>query len=154
MKLELRRTKFSHLSTKGRLYIDGKFFCQTSEKKDSSLLFNDISDEERKKQITCIPCGRYKITIGKKNKKLAKSILYSFCDGYLPMLVDVPEHDNVLICIGDYGGEAKDGDEISIAVGEEKDHSFYSIFIFQKLYDILKNAEGDIYITIKNSRKL
>lgn len=65
------RTKFDEKWTEGKLYIDGKYICDTLEDKDRELYDSMPEDEIMKKKVygkTCIPYGRYKLTIDWSNK--------------------------------------------------------------------------------------
>lgn len=60
------RTKFNEKWTEGKLYIDGKYICDTLEDKDRELYDSMDEEEIMKKKVygkTCIPYGRYKLTI-------------------------------------------------------------------------------------------
>lgn len=65
------RTKFDEKWTEGKLYIDEKYICDTLEDKDRGLDDSMTEDDILKKKVygkTCIPYGRYKLTIDYSNK--------------------------------------------------------------------------------------
>lgn len=80
MKLILKRIAFKDTYTIGKLYIDGKYFCDTLEDKDRGL-DDSMTVEEilRKKKYgqTAIPTGTYKvqITYSPKYKRMMPLIL-------------------------------------------------------------------------------
>jgi hypothetical protein len=89
-KLELKRIARKATYTIGRLYVDGKYFCDTLEDADRGLRQNmPLAEIKRIKVMhqTAIPAGRYKIIV---NLSPAKQRL-------LPRLLDVPGFDGILI---------------------------------------------------------
>jgi hypothetical protein len=89
-KLKLIRDTFTDNCTLGKLYIDGKYFCETLEDKDRGLN-QSLSLEENKrlkfKGQTAIPYGIYKGVVNvSPSKKRA-----------LPRLLNVPAYEGVLI---------------------------------------------------------
>ena len=135
--------------TIGRLYVDGVFMCNTLEDTDRGLHQGMEVSEIKAKKIpgkTAIPTGRYKVTLKTQSQKFKDKKNYQFCKGYLPRLVDVPGYTGVLIHIGNY---PKDTDGC-ILVGENKVKGgvVNSVATFTKLYEVLKQANEDIWITI------
>ena len=66
MKLLLKRIARRDKYTIGKLYIDGKYECDTVEDKDRGLTQNMSLEEIKKIKIpneTAIPTGTYKITL-------------------------------------------------------------------------------------------
>lgn len=150
MELELRRIAKKDTYTIGKLYIDGKYFCDTLEDKDRGLS-QALSLEENKKKkvagVTAIPTGRYLIRIDMVSPKYSKRGQYAFCEGKVPRLINVPAYQGVLIHIGNSSYDT----EGCILVGENKEvgRVLSSTITFRKLYARLKEAKDAIYITIK-----
>lgn len=150
MELTLRRIARKADYTIGRLSVDGKYFCDTIEDCDRGLrqeLPESVNRAKKRKGITAIPTGRYRVTLGVRSPRFSTKKQYAFCDGYLPRLLNVPAFDGVLIHIGN---TAKDS-EGCILVGRNTKVGMVteSTVTFRALYDVLKGAKGEIYITIK-----
>lgn len=93
MTLTLRRFYFAEKYTIGRLYTNGKYFCDTLE--DTNRDKNkdgDLKDagEGKVYGITCIPFGTYdvEVTLSSRFKRM------------LPLLLNVPEFDGIRIHSG------------------------------------------------------
>lgn len=78
MKLQLVRITFNATETLGHLYIDGNYFCDTLE---------DTFREVKIKHETCIPTGKYKVTLTYSNR--FKRVL--------PLLHNVPNFEGIRI---------------------------------------------------------
>lgn len=90
MKLKLNRIYFSPTYTIGKLYVDGKFFCDTIEDVNRDLNKDgDLTDvgESKIQDKTCIPFGTYDVIVNESQrfKRL------------LPRLLNVPGFDGILI---------------------------------------------------------
>lgn len=99
MKLKLRRIALRDTYTIGKLYIDGKYFCDTLEDKVRDLNKNGVFDAGEFKVYgeTAIPYGTYRITTSVvsprfKNRSWAKPY-----DGKVPRLLNVPSFDGILL---------------------------------------------------------
>ena len=150
MELLLNRIARKETYTIGRLYVDGVRFCDTLEDTDRGLKQTmDLAVLRAKKRrgITAIPTGRYKVTLNVKSPKFSQKKAYDFCKGYLPRLINVPAYDGVLIHIGNYPKDT----EGCILVGKNSKVGavLESTATFKLLYEKLKSAKDDIYITIK-----
>lgn len=150
MELELRRIARKADYTIGRLSIDGKYFCDTIEDTDRGLrqdLPLSANVAKKRRGITAIPTGRYRVTLDIKSPKFSMKAQYQFCGGYLPRLINVPAFDGILIHIGN---TAKDS-EGCILVGRnlKVGKVLESAATFRKLYPILKASKDPIYITVK-----
>lgn len=137
----------------GKLYINGKYFCDTLEDTDRNL-FQGMSEEwitqEKKYGETAIPFGRYRITLKQQSQKFSKKKVYEFCKGFLPRLLNVPCWDGVLIHIGNFPNDTLG----CILVGENKVKGgvVNSTKWFTELYKILKDADDkgeEIWISIQ-----
>ena len=150
MELNINRIARRETYTVGRLYIDGKYFCETLEDKDRGLRQDmpvAVIRATKRKGITAIPTGRYRVTLAVQSPKFSKRAIYQFCNGYLPRLINVPGYDGVLIHIGN---TARDTEGCLLVgrntqVGKVLD----SRKTFIELYDRLLGAKDDIYIKIE-----
>ena len=106
-----------------------------------------MNQARKRKGATCIPSGRYQVTLGVKSPRFSKVAQYKACDGYLPRLLNVPAFDGVLIHIGN---TARDTDGC-ILVGRNtiKGQVTNSTDTFWRLYERLQAATGAIFITIE-----
>lgn len=150
MELKLKRTARRETYTIGRLYVDGERFCDTVEDRDRGLRQDMARAAIRRTKVpgeTAVPTGRYRVTLGVKSPRMSLKAAYRFCDGYVPRLVNVPGFEGILIHIGN---TARDS-EGCILVGENREvgRVLNSTATFRRLYERLKGATGDIYITIE-----
>ena len=150
MELTLKRIARKEKYTIGRLYIDGKYFCDTIEDKDRGLSQDfpiTVNKTKKKYGVTAIPVGRYRVTLDVVSPKFSKKTAYQFCGGRLPRLVNVPAFDGVLIHIGNTANDT-DG---CILVGKNTQVGkvLESTVTFRALYEILKRATDKIYINIQ-----
>ena len=150
MELTLKRIARREKYTIGRLYIDGKYFCDTIEDKDRGLsqeLPVTVNKNLKRRGVTAIPVGRYRVTLDVVSPKFSKKIAYQFCGGKLPRLINVPAFDGVLIHIGNTANDT----EGCILVGKntEVGKVLQSTVTFRALYEELKQAKDTIYITIQ-----
>jgi len=152
MKLLLHRIARKETYTIGRLYINGKYYCDTIEDKDRDFNRNGVFDNGETKVYseTAIPNGTYRITMKVQSPKYSRYPQYAKCRGYLPRLLDVPSFEGVLIHIGN---TAKDSAGC-ILVGKNKvvGKVLDSTATFWPLYEQLQAADkrGEkIYITVE-----
>lgn len=150
MELRLKRIARRDTYTIGRLYVDGEYFCDTCEDVDRGLrqdMAQSVIRAIKRKGVTAIPTGRYRVTMDVQSPKFRTKAMYQFCNGYLPRLINVPGFDGVLIHVGN---TAKDT-EGCLLVGRNTKVGkvLESRVTFVKLYEKLKKAEGSIYITIE-----
>lgn len=150
MELRLKRIARRDTYTIGRLYVDGEYFCDTCEDVDRGLrqdMAQSVIRAIKRKGVTAIPTGRYRVTMDVQSPKFRTKAMYQFCNGYLPRLINVPGFDGVLIHVGN---TAKDT-EGCLLVGRNTrvGKVLESRVTFVKLYEKLKKAEGNIYITIE-----
>lgn len=105
MKLELKRIARKNTYTIGKLYINGKYFCDTLEDRDRGIMQDDKLDYVKKIKIpnqTAIPTGTYKITLDVVSPKFSTKDFYKkVCNGKLPRLLNVPGYEGILIHVGD-----------------------------------------------------
>ena len=135
MELRVQRIAKRESYTIGRLYIDGKYFCDTLEPK-----VRDLSKEAKVKGRTAIPTGRYRVylTYSPRFKRI------------LPLLEDVPHFTGVRI---HRGNTAKDTEGcILVGFNREIGKVLDSAATEQRLMAVLQNAvnKGEqIYITVE-----
>ena len=141
MRIELVRIAFKDTYTIGKLYVDGKYFCDVLEDKDrgldSSMTESEILEKKVKGQ-TAIPTGHYviNITYSPKYKRM------------MPLLLDVKGFSGIRI---HSGNTAKDT-EGCLIVGKNKKVGMVleSRDTYQRLF---KMMEGQKEITIDITRK-
>ena len=141
MRIELVRIAFKSTYTIGKLYVDGKYFCDVLEDVDrgldSSMTESEILEKKVKGQ-TAIPTGHYviNITYSPKYKRM------------MPLLLDVKGFSGIRI---HSGNTAKDT-EGCLIVGKNKKVGMVleSRDTYQRLF---KMMEGHKEITIDITRK-
>ena len=118
VELILKRIAAKEDYTIGRLYVNGRRFCDTLENTDRGLDKSTPLDELLKKKInskTAIPTGTYRITMNHKSPKFSKIDYYrDFCGGYMPRLLQVPGFEGILI----HRGNREDATEGCLLVGD------------------------------------
>lgn len=149
MELTLNRIARKATYTIGHLYIDGKYFCDTIEDKDRGLSQEypvTVNKNMKRRGVTAIPVGRYRITMDVVSPKFSLKTAYQFCGGKLPRLINVPAFDGVLIHIGNTANDT----EGCILVGENKlvGKVLNSTATFKRLYERLKACNDDIFIRV------
>lgn len=112
MNLELKRIFKGKDYTIGRLFIDGKYFCDTLEDPVRQL---DSADDKIYSK-TAIPAGKYKVSMSIVSPKYSIRKSYNWCGGRLPRLLDVPFFEGILI----HSGNTPDHTAGCILVGENK----------------------------------
>lgn len=115
MEIKLIRNSFTHKSTIGDLFVNGKFECNTLEDVDRGLIQTDpIQDIARKKVHgqTAIPYGRYEVIINFSNRFKVP----------MPLLVDVPNYAGVRI----HSGNTSEHTEGCLLVGKKENADFIS----------------------------
>lgn len=150
MELLLKRIARRDSYTIGKLYVDGSYFCDTIEDKDRGLqqqLPLSVNVAKKKKGVTAIPVGRYRVTLAVKSQRFSQKKQYAACNGYLPRLVNVPAFDGVLIHIGNTASDT----EGCILVGKNTQVGkvLESTATFWKLYSLLQDAKDEIYIKVE-----
>ena len=118
LKLVLKRFSSKPDYTIGRLFVNGKRFCDTLENTDRGLDQDMPLDELIKRKVpgkTAIPTGTYRITMNHKSPKFSKIDYYrDFCDGCMPRLLRVPGFEGILI----HRGNREDATEGCLLVGD------------------------------------
>ena len=106
MEIRLKRIARRETYTIGRIYVDGKYVCDTVEDRDRGLsqsLPVSVNIAKKRKGMTAIPTGRYRVTLDVQSPKYSKFKSYAWCNGYLPRLINVPAFDGILIHAGNSG---------------------------------------------------
>ena len=145
MKILLKRIARKATYTIGKIYIDGKYFCDCVEDKDRDLNRNGVFDNGEKKVYaeTAIPNGTYEVTMKVQSPKFSQRKEYNWWKvngkyGYLPRLLNVPHFEGILIHAGS-SARSSAGCIIvgyNTIVGQVTD----SMNVCKKLYPILKAA--------------
>lgn len=156
MNLLLKRIYKGSAYTIGKLYIDGKYFCDTLEDVDRGLTNSmPLSVIQAKKILgqTAIPVGKYKLNLAVKSPRYSQIEYYKqLCAGYVPRLEEVKGYSGVLIHCGN---TAKDTDGcILVGRNKKKGMVLESRATFEKLYtllthQIMSDELEPIYITIE-----
>lgn len=142
MRLTLRRLWRKDTYTIGRLYVDGKYFCDTLEDRDRGLTQSMSLDELKKRKVygeTAIPYGVYRISLAYQSQKFRTRSWARFCNGYLPRLLAVPAYNGVLIHVLN---EAKESlGCIGVGRNTVKGKITQSTATFKALYAKMKEAK-------------
>lgn len=141
MKLTLNRIALRQTYTIGKLYIDGKYFCDTLEDtvRDTNKSGKFDNGEKKVKGKTAIPYGTYEIkwTYSPRFKK------------YTPQLMNVPSFEGIRI----HSGNSSDHTDGCLLLGENKKVGMVlnSRATIAKFYPIIKDAcaKGEVTIEIK-----
>ena len=141
MKLKLNRIALRKTYTIGKLYIDGKYFCDTLEDTvmDTNKSGKFDNGEKKVKGKTAIPYGTYEIkwTYSPRFKK------------YTPQLMNVPQFEGIRI----HAGNSSTDTEGCLLLGENKKVGMVlnSRATINKFYPIIKEAcsNGKVTIEIK-----
>lgn len=150
MELKLKRIARRETYTIGKLYVDGMYVCDVVEDKDRGLAQSlpvSVNIAKKRKGMTAIPIGRYRVTLEVQSPKYSKFKSYEWCKGYLPRLINVPAFDGILIHAGNSAADSAG----CLLVGENRvvGKVLNSMITLKKLYAILKTANDPIYITIE-----
>ena len=103
MKLLLKRIAKRPTYTIGKLYIDGKYFCDTLEDTDRGLSQKDTLQQIKQKKIkdqTAIPTGTYKVSMNVVSPRYSNFSKYKYVRQFnakMPRLLNVPGYEGVLI---------------------------------------------------------
>lgn len=143
IELELARIYFGPTYTIGKLFVEGKLFCDTIEDKNRDLNKDgDLLDEGEAKVMhkTSIPFGRYEVIVNMSSR----------FKRMLPRILNVPHFDGILI----HNGIDETSSSGCIIVGENKEKGkvLNSTYWMNKLTEFLitEQKKGNkIFITIK-----
>ncbi len=132
MRLILKRLYLKTEYTIGKLYMDGKYFCDTLEDQ-----VRDLTKERKIPGRTAIPAGVYEIVVNVSPRFKRK----------LPRLLDVPGFDGILI----HRGNTAEDTAGCILVGENRERGkvINSTRYEVQLTGILERAQEKGEITIE-----
>ena len=132
MRLILKRLYLKTDYTIGKLYMDGKYFCDTLEDQ-----VRDLTKERKIPGRTAIPAGVYEIVVNVSPRFKRK----------LPRLLDVPGFDGILI----HRGNTAEDTAGCILVGENRERGkvINSTRFEVQLTGILERAQEKGEITIE-----
>lgn len=155
MEIRVIRIALKDKYTIGKMYIDGRYFCDVLEDKVRDLNKNGEFDNGEVKiaNHTAIPYGTYEITMDVRSTKFSDFEKYPWAkeyDGYLPRLTNVPLFVGVLLHVGNLDVDSSG----CLLVGENKlaGKVLNSTTTFRRLMNEYlipaKNRGEKIYITI------
>ena len=154
MELVVERVAIKKTYTIGRLYIDGKRYCDTLEDKVRDLNKNGRFDNGEAKVYgeTSIPYGRYEVRMTYSPKFSKKAAYKAFMkNGLLPEICDVPQFTGIRI----HGGNTDKDTYGCLLVGRNTivGQLTESLACFKPLYRMLYEHcfinNGKCYITFK-----
>lgn len=156
MNIEVIRKHFKPSYTIGKLFINGEYFCDTLEDTDRGLTDTMTEEDILKAKVkgnTCIPYGKYEITLNIKSPKYSNFTKYkyaAFAEGKIPRLLNVKGFEGILI----HAGNTADHTDGCILVGENKvkGQVINSQATWTNLYKLMKAANDKkepITITIQ-----
>lgn len=128
----------------GDLYVDGVWISNTIEDTDRGLDNSmSVSDIKKKKVYaqTAIPTGTYDLTIDIISPKFYQKPYYkSFCNGYVPRVLNVKGFDGILI----HKGVNQNSSAGCLIVGYNtiKGQVTNTQQAFEKLYKLFKQAKN------------
>lgn len=128
MKLELKRIFKGDTYTIGKLYIDGKYFCDTLE---------DAIRPFKIKNITAIPEGTYKVKITYSNRFKRLMLI----------LLNVPNFEGIRIHSGNT--DADTSGCILVGYNTVKGKLTNSKNAYDKLYALLQACKEELTIEVK-----
>ena len=98
MILHLIRTAKKANYTIGKLFVDGRYFCDTLEDTDRGLTMLGADPTRKIRKLTAIPAGFYEIDLNTQSPKYAaQGWARELCDAKMPRLKDVPLFGGILI---------------------------------------------------------
>lgn len=100
MEILVKRIAKKPTYTIGKLYIDGKYFCDVLEDKDRGLSKDMSLKEITAKKVygeTAIPTGTYYVEMDKVSPKFKNTKWAKQYKGIVPRLRNVPGYEGVLI---------------------------------------------------------
>lgn len=128
----------------GDLYVDGVWISNTIEDTDRGLDDSMSVNDIRKKKVyakTAIPTGTYDLTIDIISPKFYQKPYYkSFCNGYVPRVLNVKGFDGILI----HKGVNQNSSAGCLIVGYNtiKGQVTNTQQAFEKLYQLFKQAKN------------
>lgn len=150
MEIKVRRIARRQAYTIGRLYIDGRYFCDTLEDADRGLGSGMPLEKISRLKVygqTAIPTGRYPVTLDVVSPKFKARSWARPYGGKVPRLLNVPGFDGVLIHVGNDSSDTSGCILVgrNTVVGKVTD----STATFHSLMKKLLAAKGDIWLTVE-----
>lgn len=153
MKLLLKRIAKRPTYTIGKLYIDGKYFCDTLEDTDRGLSQKDTLQQIKQKKIkdqTAIPTGTYKVSMNVVSPRYSNFSKYKYVRQFnakMPRLLNVPGYEGVLI----HPGNTSKDTSGCLLVGQNKvvGKVINSQVTWIALMNVLLKDKNNITITIE-----
>ncbi|GHT65705.1 hypothetical protein AGMMS50239_26010 [Bacteroidia bacterium] len=103
MNITLARIALKDEYTIGKLYMDGKYFCDTLELKDRGLKDSMSLPDIAKTKVygkTAVPTGLYEVSVTNRSEKFATRAWAMPNNGIVPLLLNVKGFDGVRIHVG------------------------------------------------------
>ena len=150
MELKLKRIAKKPSYTIGKLYIDGKYFCDTIEDTDrglSSTMNEAVIVAKKIKHKTAIPAGKYAVDMRTLSPRFGAQAFYKdVCGGRLPRLQGVKGFDGVLIHCGNTAEDSSGC--ILVGYNTVKGMVTNSKETFRRLYQVIAKADS-VFLTIE-----
>lgn len=150
MELKLKRIAKRPNYTIGKLYIDGKYFCDTIEDTDrglSSTMNEAVIMAKKIKHKTAIPAGKYAVDMRTVSTRFGSQAFYKdVCGGRVPRLQGVKGFDGVLIHCGNTAEDSSGC--ILVGYNTVKGMVTNSKDTFRRLYEIIAKADS-VFLTIE-----
>ena len=148
MKIQVQKLYKKDTYTIGKMFIDGKYFCDTLEDKDRGLNSSMLESQIKEIKVygeTAIPIGTYKIDMNTISPKFSKYPFYQeVCKGKIPRLIGVKGFNGILIHVADgYKGASLVQGCIGIGKNKIKGGLLEGKETFKKLYSILSSCNND-----------
>ena len=146
MKLELKRIARKETYTIGRLFVEGRYLCDTLEDKDRDQNRNGCFDGAETKIYaqTAIPNGTYRVTLEHSPKFSPR-----YGGRKVPYLHDVPHFEDILIHTGNMADDSAGC--ILVGTNSATGRVSGSLTAFNKLLPMLEQATArkeEITITV------
>lgn len=150
MELKLKRIAKKPTYTIGKLYIDGKYFCDTIEDTDrglSSTMNEAVIVAKKIKHKTAIPAGKYAVDMRTVSPRFGSQAFYKdVCGGRVPRLQGVKGFDGVLIHCGNTAEDSSGC--ILVGFNTVKGMVTNSKDTFRRLYQVIAKADS-VFLTIE-----
>ncbi len=153
MEIKIKRVAKKADYTIGHLFVDGQYVCDTIEDTDRGLSQQMPLEEIQRikvKDRTAIPCGQYRVSLDVKSPKYSNFTRYPWAkaiNGCVPRILNVAGFEGILIHVGNTAADTSG----CVIVGENKvvGKVINSTATFNRLYSMMANAKGGIFLTIE-----
>lgn len=147
VELRIKRIARKRDYTIGRLYVNGRYFCDTLEDYDR-LYFGGVKEKGK----TAIPVGRYEVLLDSESPRFKDKEPYkSLSGGCVPLINNVPGFSGVRIHIGNTAADT-DGCPLvgeNKAVGKVLNSRITYTRLWKQVLGPCKAAGGKCFITIE-----